>query len=117
MLKASKHEASSKMSVPLRVQVDDLVDRLQVEVQRCMEPSSTNYPKASFFSLSSVTSVKDDLLLNREDKAKNQKKVVSIFLQQTYSRYFLQSSRYLQLHSPLSTFTTDDKCQHIYFKI
>ena len=28
---------------------DDHVDRLQVEVQQCMEPSSTNYPNASFF--------------------------------------------------------------------
>ena len=36
MLKASKHEADSKMSIPVarrRVVVDDDVDRLQVEVQ------------------------------------------------------------------------------------
>ena len=54
MLKASKHEARSKMSIPLRVVVDDYVDRLQVEVQRCMEPSSTNYPMTSFFLLTDL---------------------------------------------------------------
>ena len=31
----------------MRAVEDDHVDRLQVEVQRCMEPSSTNCPKAS----------------------------------------------------------------------
>ena len=42
------------MSIPFppggrRVVGDDHVDRRQVEAQRCVEPSRTNYPKASLF--------------------------------------------------------------------
>jgi hypothetical protein len=35
----------------MRVVEDDHVDRLQVEVRQRMEPSNTNYPKASFISI------------------------------------------------------------------
>ena len=43
MLKASKHEANSKMRFLLRVVGDDNVDRLQV-YNSDVKPSNTNYP-------------------------------------------------------------------------
>ena len=47
MLKASKHEAFSKIRSPHRAVADDDVDRLQVQVWRHTQPSSTNCPKTS----------------------------------------------------------------------
>jgi hypothetical protein len=47
VLKASKHEAIFKIRFPLRVVVDDNVDRLQV-YNRNVEPSNTNCPIAFF---------------------------------------------------------------------
>ena len=42
MLKAYKHEASSKIRFPYRLHVDHVVDRRDVEVQQCMELTNTN---------------------------------------------------------------------------
>ena len=47
MLKASKHEAISKIRSRQRAVADDDVDRPQVEAGRPVQPSGTNCPKHS----------------------------------------------------------------------
>ena len=45
-LKASKRETPPEIRSPLRLDVDYVVDRSEVEVQQCMELTDTNKPKA-----------------------------------------------------------------------